>query len=65
MIYDFEMIEKVYENIVKNVDNARKSIKSPLTLSEKILYSHLSDSLKIENLVQNQSFQMNSFEIYF
>ncbi len=27
MIYDFEMIEKVYENIVKNVDNARKSIK--------------------------------------
>ena len=30
MIFDFDMIEKVYENIVKNVDNARKSIKSPL-----------------------------------
>ena len=27
MIYDFDIIEKVYENIVKNVDNARKSIK--------------------------------------
>ena len=46
MIYDFEMIEKVYENIVKNVDNARKSIKSPLTLSEKILYSHLWNNFK-------------------
>jgi len=43
MIFDFEMIENVYRNIVKNVDNARKSIKSPLTLSEKILYSHLWD----------------------
>ena len=41
MIFDFEMIEKVYDSIVKNVDNARKVIKSPLTLSEKILYSHL------------------------
>ena len=46
MIYDFDMIEKVYENIVKNVDNARKSIKSPLTLSEKILYSHLWDNFE-------------------
>ena len=43
MIFDFEMIENVYRNIVRNVDNARKSIKSPLTLSEKILYSHLWD----------------------
>jgi aconitate hydratase len=41
MIFDFDMIEKVYENIVKNVDSARKSIKLPLTLSEKVLYSHL------------------------
>ena len=41
MVFDFEMIEKVYGDIVKNVDNAKKSIKTPLTLSEKILYSHL------------------------
>ena len=46
MIFDFEMIEKVYDSIVKNVDNARKVIKSPLTLSEKILYSHLWNSLE-------------------
>ncbi len=41
MVFDFEMIEKVYDDIVKNVDNAKKAIKTPLTLSEKILYSHL------------------------
>jgi len=41
MIFDIQMIEKVYQNIVKNVDNARKYIAKPLTLSEKILYSHL------------------------
>ncbi len=41
MVFDFEMIEKVYQDIVKNVDNARRYIKTPLTLSEKILYSHL------------------------
>ena len=46
MIFDFEMIEKVYDSIVKNVDNARKVIKSPLTLSEKILYSHLWNRLE-------------------
>ncbi len=46
MIFDFEMIEKVYDSIVKNVDNARKIIQSPLTLSEKILYSHLWNSLE-------------------
>ena len=46
MIFDFEMIEKVYDSIVNNVDNARKITQSPLTLSEKILYSHLWNSLE-------------------
>jgi len=35
------MIKKVYSNIVKNVDEAKKIVNKPLTLSEKILYSHL------------------------
>ena len=41
MAFDFKMIQKVYSNIVKNVDEARKIVNKPLTLSEKILYSHL------------------------
>ena len=44
MAFDFDMIKKVYSNIVKNVDEAKKIVNKPLTLSEKILYSHLWNS---------------------
>ena len=43
MAFDFNMIKEVYSNIVKNVEEARKFVNKPLTLSEKILYSHLWD----------------------
>ena len=46
MAFNIEMIVKVYEKIKSKVDKARKIKGTPLTLSEKILYSHLwSDSL--------------------
>lgn len=41
MAFDIEMIEQVYANIVERVDAARKITGTPLTLAEKILYSHL------------------------
>ena len=41
MIFDLEMIKKVYGSIKQKVDSARKVCNHPLTLSEKILYSHL------------------------
>src|SRR5690606_9458300 len=41
MAFDIEMIRKVYENIPTRVDKARELVGRPLTLSEKILYSHL------------------------
>lgn len=41
MAFDIEMIEKVYANIAERVDKARELVGRPLTLSEKILYSHL------------------------
>ena len=41
MAFDIEMIKKVYENIPSRVDKAREIVGRPLTLSEKILYSHL------------------------
>ncbi len=44
MAFDFNMIKDVYSNIVKNVEEARKFVNKPLTLSEKILYSHLWDA---------------------
>jgi aconitate hydratase len=41
MAFDIEMIEKVYANMAARVDKARELVGRPLTLSEKILYSHL------------------------
>ena len=43
MAYDIEMIKKVYTQMEERVDAARKAVGKPLTLSEKILYSHLWD----------------------
>ncbi|HLT51669.1 MAG TPA: aconitate hydratase [Arenibacter sp.] len=43
MAFDIEMIKKVYANMAERVDKAREIVGRPLTLSEKILYSHLWD----------------------
>ncbi len=44
-VFDLDMIKAVYDRMPKLVDNARHVLGRPLTLTEKILYSHLSDSL--------------------
>ncbi|MDC0924399.1 aconitate hydratase [Flavobacteriaceae bacterium] len=41
MAFNIEMIKKVYNELKTKVDKARELANSPLTLSEKILYSHL------------------------
>ena len=41
MVFDIEMIKKVYQTISQRVKKARALNERPLTLSEKILYSHL------------------------
>jgi len=41
MVFDIEMIKKVYTNFGVKVLAARKAVKRPLTLTEKILYAHL------------------------
>jgi len=43
MAFDIEMIIKVYNQMSERVDKAREIVGKPLTLSEKILYSHLWD----------------------
>ncbi|PSG88022.1 aconitate hydratase [Aurantibacter aestuarii] len=43
MAFDIDMIKKVYSNMTERVDAARNVVGKPLTLSEKILYSHLWD----------------------
>ncbi len=41
MAFDIEMIKKVYANMTSRVDAARELVGRPLTLTEKILYTHL------------------------
>ncbi|HEU4497292.1 MAG TPA: aconitate hydratase [Flavobacterium sp.] len=41
MAFDIEMIKKTYGTMAERVDRARELVGRPLTLSEKILYSHL------------------------
>ena len=41
MLFDLELIKKVYENLPSKIEKTRKLLNRPLTLSEKILYAHL------------------------
>ena len=44
MAYDIEMIKKVYGAFPQKVEQLRKLVNRPLTLTEKVLYAHLSDT---------------------
>ncbi len=45
MAFDIDMIKGVYAKIAERVDKAREIVGRPLTLSEKILYSHLQEGI--------------------
>jgi aconitate hydratase len=40
MAFDIHLIQKVYEDLPRKVDEARKLLGRPLTLAEKVLYAH-------------------------
>ncbi|MGH1383472.1 aconitate hydratase [Kordia sp.] len=56
MAFDIDMIKKVYETIVERVDKAREITGKPLTLSEKILYSHLWDGTADKAFVRGKDY---------
>lgn len=41
MVFDFDMIKKFYGGYAQKLEAARKIVNHPLTLTEKILYTHL------------------------
>jgi len=43
MVFDIDMIRKVYASLGKKISETRKIVKDHLTLTEKILYAHLND----------------------
>ena len=42
MVFDLDMIKRFYESYSNKVESTRKVVNHPLTLTEKILYAHLS-----------------------
>lgn len=46
MIFDYSMIQELYRNIPRKIAEAKTILCRPLTLTEKILFSHLSGPLK-------------------
>ena len=56
MAFDIEMIKKVYENMAERVDKARELVGRPLTLSEKILYSHLWEGTPSQSFARGKDY---------
>ncbi len=56
MAFDIEMIRKVYANFPSKIQEARKLVKKPLTLTEKILYTHLWGALPKEAYERGNSY---------
>jgi aconitate hydratase len=56
MIFDLDMIKAVYKNMPGRIAKARKVVGKPLTLSEKILYSHLHEDQPVQNFGRGKSY---------
>ncbi len=56
MAFDIDMIKKVYAEMPAKVDNARKVLGRPLTLSEKILFAHLHSDQPLANFERGNSY---------
>ncbi len=56
MAFDIEMIQKVYAEMPAKVDAARKALGRPLTLSEKILFSHLHANQSLAGFERGKSY---------
>lgn len=56
MAFDIDMIKTVYASMAERITEARKVVNKPLTLSEKILYTHLHPTQKLENFGRGKSY---------
>ncbi len=56
MVFDIQMIKRVYGEIPERIDHARKIVGRPLTLAEKILYAHLEEGKAAKTYKRGQSY---------
>lgn len=55
-VFDLDMIRALYAQMPSKVDAARTMLGRPMTLAEKILYSHLSDALPMQPFERGKSY---------
>src|SRR5210317_2267737 len=56
MAFDIEMIKGVYSRMQERVDAARERVGKPLTLAEKILYTHLWDGVATKGFERGKDY---------
>ncbi|MEM9932276.1 MAG: aconitate hydratase, partial [Bacteroidota bacterium] len=56
MVFDLEMIKKVYDQMPARIDAARTLLGKPLTLTEKILYSHLHPETSLQAYTRGKDY---------
>lgn len=56
MIFDLDMIRKVYAGFKEKVDAAKGRFNKPLTLTEKILYAHLDGGLPSAEFIRGRDY---------
>ncbi|MDX1629768.1 MAG: aconitate hydratase, partial [Fulvivirga sp.] len=56
MAFDIDMIKAVYANMSERLEAARKVVNKPLTLAEKILYTHLHEDQALEAFERAKSY---------
>jgi len=56
MVFDLELIQKSYNELSAKVDAARTALGRPLTLAEKILYSHLWNGVEIKDFERGKAY---------
>ncbi len=56
MAFDIEMIKKVYAGMATKVEKTRALLGRPLTLTEKILYTHLADGVPASAYKRGESY---------
>ena len=56
MAFDIEMIKKVYAALPAKISKAREVVGRPLTLAEKILFSHLHGDQKLESFARAKDY---------
>ncbi len=56
MVFDVKMIQNLYESLPKRILQAKEELKRPLTLTEKILYAHLSKNEPIKDYKRGEDY---------